>query len=315
MAAATARAIVPWLEDRTPLASRRLASATAPIEGTDEDAAAFLRETGERLRLARARRGMTRRRLADQSGVSERYIAQMEAGSGNVSILVLRALGRGLGIAATDLLQDRPDMLEGLLGRLSAPQLAEARSLLLERFGTGRAARRRRIALIGMRGAGKSTIGRMLAEFRGVPFLELDGEIEQEAGMSLATIFELHGQSGYRRLERRALERLIAEPDAVIAAGGSIVAEAATYDLLLSYCRAVWIMATPEEHMRRVLDQGDLRPMQDSRQAMRDLRAILASREALYARADLVLDTSGKSATQSFLELIELLKLEEPPAR
>jgi XRE family aerobic/anaerobic benzoate catabolism transcriptional regulator len=146
-----------------------------------------------------------------------------------------------------------------------------------------------------------------------VPFFELDGEVEREAGLAIGAIIELHGQPAFRRLERRALERLVAEPQAVIAAGGGIVADPGTFDLLLSYCRTVWVRASPEEHMQRVIDQGDLRPMQDdNRQAMRDLRAILASREALYARADLALDTSGKLPGESFMQLMDLIRLESP---
>ncbi len=269
----------------------------------------FLQGVGDRLRLARVQRGMSRRLLAARSGLSERYIAQMEAGRGNVSILLLRALCRALDTPPASLLDDRPEPLDGLLLRLSAAQQTEARALLLERFGTGPAARKRRIALIGLRGAGKSTLGRLLAEQRGVPFYELDGEIEREAGMTVAALFEQQGQKGYRRLERLALHRLVAQFEAVIATGGGIVAEPGTFNLLLSYCRTVWIMASPEEHMRRVLDQGDLRPMRDSTQAMRELRAILASREPLYRRAELVLDTSGKPVGESLRLLAQLVEI------
>ena len=164
--------------------------------------------------------------------------------------------------------------------------------------------------MIGLRGAGKSTLGRLLAEQRGVPFYELDGEVEREAGMTLATLFEQHGQQGYRRLERSALHRLVAQPEAVIATGGGIVAEPGTFDLLLSYCRTVWLVASPEEHMRRVIEQGDMRPMQDNVQAMQDLRAILASREPLYRRAELALDTSGKPVEESLRLLVQLVDAE-----
>ena len=282
---------------------------------------AFLRGVGERVRLIRARRGMTRRILSQRSGVSERYIAQVEAGSGNLSILVLRALARAFGVPMGELLA-APDKaaehgrLEDVLLRLSPGQMAEARMLLAERFGArADPARDSRIALIGLRGAGKSSLGRRLAEARGVAFFELDREIEREAGMAIPEIFELHGQSGFRRWEGRVLERLLsAHESAVIAAGGSIVAEPASFELLLRRCRTVWVRAAPEEHMQRVIDQGDLRPMRENRHAMDDLRAILASREGLYARADLILDTSGRTLEESSVELVEMMaRPAQPP--
>ncbi len=277
--------------------------------------AGFLRAVGERVRVARTRRGMTRRSLAQQSGVSERYIAQLESGTGNVSLLVLRALAQALGMAETDLLADPQEQAaalaeaEQLLRRLAAPQLAEAAALLTERFGAGKRLQRQdHIALIGLRGAGKSTLGRMLAESRQLPFYELDREVERASGMALSEIFELHGQAGFRRLERAALERLVADPaGAVVATGGGIVADPATFRLLLDHCLTIWVRATPEEHMARVIAQGDLRPMQDNRQSMADLRAILASREPLYTRADLVLDTSGRTPQASFEALVQLV--------
>lgn len=266
----------------------------------------FLRAIGQRLRLLRARRGMTRQLLAHQSGVSERYIAQMEAGSGNVSVLLLRALARALGVTPATLLEEPPE--RSWLERLTPAQMAEAQRLLEAHFGADPAARRRRIALIGLRGAGKSTLGRMLAERRGVPFHELDRVVEREAGMPLPEIFELHGQPGFRRFELLALERLLRTEDGfVVAAGGSLVTEAPTYDLLLRQCWTVWVRAAPEEHMERVVRQGDLRPMRDNRRAMQDLRDILASREALYARADAQLDTSGRTAEESGRALLALL--------
>ncbi len=275
--------------------------------------AAYLHHLGERLRLARTRRGMTLRALAAQSGVSVRFIAQTEAGTGNLSVLRLRQLANALAIPPTDLLADRPEALtraETLLATLTPPQQDEAATLLARHFAAaplpGRATR---IALIGLRGAGKSTLGRRLATARGIPFHELDREIEQAAGIHLAEIFELHGQSGFRRLERETLDRLIATaPASVIATGGSIVATPDTYHRLLQTCRTVWVRATPEDHMRRVLEQGDLRPMRDNRNAMDDLRAILASREPLYARADLQLDTSGRTPEESLQALTELLE-------
>jgi len=289
--------------------------ADAPPQSAADDAG-FLQDLGERLRLIRARRGMSRRILSQQADISERYIAQMEAGDGNVSILKLRAIARALGVTVTELLGERAEraadamLIEGLLSRLSEADLQEARKLLQAHFAAASVAGQRRggIALIGLRGAGKSTLGRMLAAQRGTGFIELDREIEREAGMDISAVFELHGQSGFRRLERRVLERLAGDPAAsVLAAGGSIVADPATFALLLGNWRAVWVRAAPEEHMQRVVDQGDLRPMRDNRQAMDDLRAILASREQLYAKADLVLDTSGRTPAESFQDLLALL--------
>ncbi len=253
---------------------------------TPADDAAFLQGLGNRLRLLRARRGMTRRILAHQSGVSERYISAVEGGTGNGSILLLRAIAAALSVPLRALLEDEPDQPGGPLSR--AP-------------GYGR-----RIALIGLRGAGKSTLGAGLADRLGVPFIELDRAVEREAGMGLAEILELHGQAGFRRLERVVLERTIADhPAAVIAAGGGIVSEPATFEALLTHCLTIWLQASPETHMQRVINQGDLRPMRDNRQAMTDLRSILASREALYARADVTLDTTGQDVEASLRALVE----------
>jgi len=294
------------------LASRFL-DADASGETKLPDNAAFLARLGDRVRTLRARRGMTRRLLAQHSGVSERYIAQMEAGRGNASILLLRAVAAALDIAPASLLAPDSDdaaLLHSLLARLSPAQLREARSLLTGQFGVAAAeARRGRVALIGLRGAGKSTLGKLLAAHRGVPFFELDREIEREAGLSIGEIVELHGQPGYRRLERTVLDRLLREHAAmVIEIGGSIVAEPVTFELLLSQCLVVWVRAAPEIHMKRVIDQGDLRPMADSRAAMADLRAILASREALYAQADRIMDTSAATVGESFAQLQALVE-------
>jgi len=253
-----------------------------------DDDAAFLQALGQRVRLLRARRGMTRRILAAQSGVSERYISAVEAGTGNGSILLLRALATALNVRLRALVEDAAEPL--------APPLSRAPD------------HRNRIALIGLRGAGKSTIGPLLAEYLRIPFLELDREIEKEAGLGLGEIMELHGQGGFRRLERGVLDRLVAtHPQAVIAAGGGIVAEAPTFARLRETCLTVWVKAAPEAHMQRVIDQGDLRPMRDNRRSMADLRAILASREALYARADFQLDTTGRDVTTTFAALLSAL--------
>jgi XRE family aerobic/anaerobic benzoate catabolism transcriptional regulator len=249
------------------------------------DDMAFLQALGQRVRLLRARRGMTRRILAARSGVSERYISAVEAGTGNGSILLLRALAEALHVGLRALLENDPAS--------DVPPLARTPDY------------RDRIALIGLRGAGKSTLGPLLATHLGVPFLELDQEMEKDAGLGTGEIMELHGQAGFRRLERGVLDRLIAtHPAAVIAAGGGIVAETATFERLLNTCLTVWVRASPEDHMQRVIDQGDLRPMRENRHSMADLRAILASREALYARADIQLETTGRRVADALTELI-----------
>jgi XRE family aerobic/anaerobic benzoate catabolism transcriptional regulator len=255
---------------------------------SSNDDTAFLHALGQRVRLLRARRGMTRRILAVRSGVSERYISAVEAGTGNGSILLLRALAGALNVGLRALLEDESEPVAP--SRTRAPD------------------RRDRIVLIGLRGAGKSTLGRLLADHRGIPFLELDQEIEKEAGLGLGEIMELHGQPGFRRLERSVLDRLVAtHPKAVIAAGGGIVAEADTFSRLLESCLTVWVKATPAEHMQRVIDQGDLRPMRDNRRSMADLRAILASREALYARADMQIETTGWDVATTLEALVAAL--------
>ncbi len=273
--------------------------------------AAYLRLLGDRIREARARRGMTRKILARDSKVSERYLAQLEAGHGNVSIVLLRQIAQAMGLPLVDLVREEPDrpveltLLIQTLARLSPKELAQARKILAETFGAAvERERRHRIALIGLRGAGKSTLGAMLAKDLAVPFIELDREIERESGTSLSEVFDLYGQAAFRRYERRALESVIERHDrAVIATGGSIVSEAATFDLLLSACFTVWLTAAPEEHMARVVAQGDTRPMAGNEEAMEDLRRILKGREALYSKADARVDTAGKTTAQSLREL------------
>lgn len=277
-------------------------------------AASTLADLGARVRAWRARRGMTRRQLATDSGLSERFLADVETGKGNVSINSLELTARALNIPLIELLHDAPRpalaRVQGLLARLDDVQLDQLHGLLSARYGVADIeGREQRIALIGLRGAGKSTLGAQLAAQRNVPFIELDREIEREAGTSMSEILLLHGQAGYRRYERRAMFR-IAEDCAkgvVMTTGGSIVSERETFDLLQSHFYCVWLKASPEEHMSRVVAQGDMRPFDATRgatmEAMDDLRRILASRESLYARADAVVDTAARNERQSFRDL------------
>lgn len=299
---------------RAGAAARMAGMTTTERLNGDPDDDAFLATVGARLRTIRARRGVTRRDLSRLSRVSERYIAQLEAGSGNVSILLLRRIARALGVGSEELTAEDAErsverlLIDQLLAQMPEARLAEAREMLQQRFGRQESrTRARRLALIGLRGAGKSTLGRLLAERLSVRFVELDREVEREGRMELSDIFAIHGQEGFRRLERATLERLVREDTAaVIAAGGGIVAEPATFGLLLDTCVTVWLRASPEEHMKRVIEQGDTRPMRDNKRAMEDLRAILASRESLYARADFTVDTSGRSVAQVLDELASL---------
>ena len=280
---------------------------------TEQDTNATLAELGARVRAWRARRGMTRKALAADSGLSERFLADVESGKGNVSINSLEAAARALNITVIDLLQDAPRpalaRTQALLGRLDDSELDQAYSLLGSSFGLGDAqGREQRVAMIGLRGAGKSTLGAQLATERGVPFIELDREIEREAGTSMNEILLLHGQAGYRRYERRALLRIAEEhPDGVVmTTGGSIVSERETFDLLQSRFYCVWLKASPEEHMARVVAQGDMRPFDSggaNHEALDDLRRILTSREALYAGADAVVDTAARTLKQSMTDL------------
>lgn len=271
----------------------------------------FLVALGERVRSLRARKGMTRRSLAQASAVSERHLANLELGLGNASVLVLRQVAAALECLPAELFGDDADSPEHLLirdllrGRDDAA-LRRARLALADLFGTAAQpqARLRRIALIGLRGAGKSTLGRRLADDLGVPFVELNREIERVAGYGLPEIHNLLGPAAYRRYERRALEETITmHPEAVIATPGGIVSDPATFNLLLSHCYTVWLTASPGEHMQRVVAQGDTRPMAGNVEAMDDLKRILAGRAAFYRKADLTFDTSGRSLDENYAAL------------
>lgn len=289
------------------MGARETPHKTGPSAAAD---LAFLHALGERVRDARARRGMTRKILARDSGVSERYLAQLESGHGNISVLLLQRIAAALNLSLTEFLQQGPEqpvelaLIWQFLQRLPAQKLPLVRSQLLRDYASAEVDRKGRIALIGLRGAGKSTLGSRLAQELDIPFIELDREVEREAGTSLSEIFLLYGQAGYRRYERRCLESVVKQNErAVIATGGSIVSEPGTYDLLLSTCRTVWLKARPEEHMARVVAQGDTRPMTGNLEAMEDLHRILRGRSALYGRADVTIDTARKSIEQSLQQL------------
>ena len=284
----------------------------------DRDSAlAALAALGERVRMMRALKGISRKALSSSSGVSERHLANLELGVGNASFIVLTQVAYALGCTIADLAHDEarasPEkiLINAVLNGRSEAELTRARIALSELFGEAgsQAARQRRIALIGLRGAGKSTLGQMLAAELGVPFIELTREVERVAGCSLGEIQSLLGQAAYRRYEKRALEEVIQRyPDAVIATPGGIVSEPATFKLLLSECLTVWLQALPSDHMQRVIAQGDVRPMAGNSEAMEDLQRILTSRASMYGKAALSWHTSGKALPENFSGLLGLLR-------
>jgi XRE family aerobic/anaerobic benzoate catabolism transcriptional regulator len=276
--------------------------------GTSEES--FLLFLGKRVREIRNRRGMTRKTVARDADVSERHLAQLESGEGNVSIVLLRRIAEALNVCLADLFSQEIEetserrLIQRFLERLPAHRLEDVAFRLMRDFGHEEKLRRARIALIGLRGAGKSTLGSKLAHQMDVPFMELDREIQAGMGMPLEEIFSLYGQAGYRGIERRTLERVLAErPRAVLSIGGGVVSEKETFDYLLSNCYTVWIKARPEEHMSRVIAQGDFRAMAGNDQAMEDLRRILEAREPLYRKADMQIDTSGETVEESLAKL------------
>jgi XRE family transcriptional regulator, aerobic/anaerobic benzoate catabolism transcriptional regulator len=280
-----------------------------------DDQRAYVAGIGRLVRLSRAKRGMTRRQLAQASGTSERYLAQIEGGQGNPSVIILASIARALDVPIIELLPRGNGRTAAMthildvLGRVPLAELPALAELIESRAGQDAAADRgRRIALIGLRGAGKSTLGRRLAGVLGCPFLELDRLVEQEYGARIPDLIEMGGVATFRRYERACLERLIGEHEAaVIATAGGIVSNAETYALLLRRTHTVWIKARPDEHMRRVMAQGDFRPMAHNREAMGDLVAILEARRADYARAHAELDTSGDTVERSFEKLARIV--------
>ncbi|HEX3710658.1 MAG TPA: helix-turn-helix transcriptional regulator [Pseudolabrys sp.] len=283
------------------------------------DSDVYLRRLGEHVRVLRHQRGMSRKVLARQARVSERYLAQLESGKGNCSIVLLRRIARAMGLAVPQLVSEGAEppldlvLVSQFLERLSPPALNEARDLLQRHFGEPTEdMRRRRVALIGLRGGGKSTLGRLLAARLDVPFIELDREIEKHSGASLSEIFDMFGQETFRRAEREALDDVLRRHrHFVIATGGSIVTEPSTLERLLASCFTVWVRAKPEEHMNRVMAQGDMRPMANSTRAMEDLVSILSSREPLYAKAEAMVLTTGKTPEQNLAELLRVIAVPE----
>jgi XRE family aerobic/anaerobic benzoate catabolism transcriptional regulator len=311
----------------TPSGESRLATAVKPTAAEAADAAEadeknpFLVALGERVRALRSRRGMTRKAVALAADVSERHLANLEYGIGNASILVLLQVCAALQCALAEIIGDvttsSPEwlMIRELLEHRDEATLHRVRVAVGELLGTGgangsgAAGRSSRVALIGLRGAGKSTLGQMLADDLGFAFVELSREIEKFAGCSIAEIQALYGMNAYRRYERRALEEAIQiYPEAVIATPGGLVSDPATFNLLLAHCTTVWLQADAQDHMKRVMAQGDTRPMAASREAMEDLQRILAGRAAFYSKAEFKLDTSAQALEPTFAALRELVR-------
>jgi XRE family aerobic/anaerobic benzoate catabolism transcriptional regulator len=277
----------------------------------------FLVALGERVRALRSRRGMTRKAVAQAADVSERHLANLEYGVGNASTLVLLQVAGALQCSLAELLGDvttsTPEwlLIRELLEHCDDATLRRVRVVIGEMLGTGggNSARSPRIALIGLRGAGKSALGQLLADDLGFPFIELSREIENFAGCSVAEIQNLYGANAYRRYERRALEETIQiHAEAVIATPGGLVSDAANFNLLLAHCTTVWLQAQPEDHMKRVIAQGDLRPIGNNKESMEDLKGILAGRAAFYSKSDLRLDTSAAPLEATFQALRTLVR-------
>ena len=277
-----------------------------------------LKKLGERVSTLSARRGLTRKNLALIAGVSERHLANLEYGLGNASFLVLLQISNALECSLAELIGDpttlTPEwlMIRELLSHKDETILRQVRlkiTELLQQPTTNLASNHQRVALIGLRGAGKSTLGHMLAEELGFQFVELSREIEKFAGCSVSEIQGLYGMNAYRRYERRALEETIQiYPEVIIATPGGIVSDPASFNLLLAHCTTVWLQAKPEDHMQRVIAQGDMRPMADSKEAMDDLKKILDGRKAFYSKAQLTVDTSVGNLDQTFIQLKNLVK-------
>jgi XRE family aerobic/anaerobic benzoate catabolism transcriptional regulator len=298
------------------LKSRKESEAMTRNGKAADKSADYLETIGTRVRATRARRGMSRKILAQDSGVSERYLGQLEAGQGNISISLLRQVADAMSVSVGELLRDEPDtpfeqkMILQLLERLSPHEVEDVHRLLIERYASAADENRAtRVALLGLRGAGKSTLGRRLADRLKVAFIDTAEEIETLSGMTLSEIFSLYGQRAYRRFEHQAIENVLARHrEAVIETGGSVVSEPASLALILECCTSVWVKTSPEEHIARVIAQGDKRMLAGpDHEVMEDLKRILAEREPLYARADYEIDTTGQTVDASLAALVARL--------
>ena len=291
------------MAENSRLSDRLIGEAIEPI-----DSDAFVSKVGDRVRKARERKAISRRALSEKSKVSQRYLAQLEGGGGNISIALLKRVADALDhriewlVGEADPWSSDAVMVANLYRAASESQRDEVLRALSP--SNSEELRGKRVCLVGLRGAGKSTLGKLLAERMNLEFVELNRDIEDQSGMPLSEIMAFYGQEGYRKLERQALERVVAKPEAVIVAvAGGVVSEPETFNFLLRNFHVVWLKAEPEEHMNRVLSQGDHRPMTGNPKAMEELNSILTSRETLYARAEFILNTTDRSPDQSVVEL------------
>ena len=277
----------------------------------DDSVDPLLQRVGRIVRATRAARGMPRRVLSEASGVSPRYLAQLESGQGNISLALMQRVAHALGLRVADLVSDPQGEEERRLTALYRRADRATREAVMHRLEVAAEVpdRAQRICLIGLRGAGKSTLGRRAGEALDVPFVELNKDIEAQGGMPVSEIMALYGGEGYRQLEAEAVRRVAARNDRLIlAVAGGIVSEPDTYTTLLTRYHTIWVKAAPEEHMARVRAQGDMRPMEGQPQAMEQLRTLLETRTAEYARADAQLDTSGKTEDQSLKAMLKLIR-------
>lgn len=284
----------------------------AELSSDAEDTRAYIASVGLRVRELREQKGLSRRQLSEISGVSQRYLAQLETGAGNITIGLLRSVARAVDCSAAELAAERlgPDapIADLLKYYRNASTEQQSRLISLLRPDSDRPNRANRLALIGMRGAGKSSLGHLLAKRSDTPLLELNRHIEHHSGMTVNDVWAIYGQEGYRRMERQSLEALALDNERMIlAVSGGIVSDEHTFKMLRQRCHTVWLKATPEEHMARVRAQGAFQPMSGHPSAIGELRDILIAREALYAQADTVLDTTGKSVEQSLEDLLQVV--------